>query len=179
MKLLVSIYHAYMNKKGLLDLYYEQRFPGAKFFGCRLSNVNLKTYSFGRSCKLYGLRSLGGYLKIGEQVYVNGNFRLEGGDGHEIRIGNDVLIGPDVYISTIDHKINGLPERKGPVTIGNKVWIGQRVTILRNVSIGEGSVVGAGSVVTKNIPAHEIWAGNPAKFLKKVVDYGLVEQPVG
>ncbi|MCK5843786.1 MAG: hypothetical protein KAG97_03700 [Victivallales bacterium] len=42
------------------------------------------------------------------------------------------------------------------------------VTIEDGVFIGENSVVGAGSVVVKSIPANEIWAGNPAKFIKKL-----------
>lgn len=39
--------------------------------------------------------------------------------------------------------------------------------ISKPVCIGDGAIVGSGSVVTKNIPAYEIWAGNPAKFIKK------------
>ncbi len=35
--------------------------------------------------------------------------------------------------------------------------------------IGDEAVIGAGSVVTKNIPAGEIWAGNPAKLIRKIV----------
>lgn len=46
--------------------------------------------------------------------------------------------------------------------------IGSSVTILCGVIIGKGSIVGAGSVVTKNIPVGEIWAGNPARFMRKV-----------
>lgn len=46
--------------------------------------------------------------------------------------------------------------------------IGSGSVILCGTTIGEGAVVGAGAVVTKDIPAGEIWAGNPARFLKKV-----------
>ncbi|MBR1435568.1 MAG: acyltransferase, partial [Bacteroidales bacterium] len=54
-----------------------------------------------------------------------------------------------------------------PVRICDDVLLGARVIVLKGVTIGEGSVVGAGSVVTKNIPPHQIWAGNPARFIRE------------
>ncbi len=51
--------------------------------------------------------------------------------------------------------------------IGNDVWIGSQCLIKGGVSIGDGAVVGMGSVVTHDISPYEIWAGNPAKFLRK------------
>ena len=50
--------------------------------------------------------------------------------------------------------------------IKDNVFIGARCLILKGVVVGENSIIGAGSVVTKNIPDNEIWAGNPAKFIK-------------
>ena len=46
--------------------------------------------------------------------------------------------------------------------------IGAGSTILPGIEIGENAMGGAGSVVTKNMPAGEVWAGNPAKFLRKI-----------
>lgn len=46
--------------------------------------------------------------------------------------------------------------------------IGAGSVILPGVVIGEGAFVAAGSVVTKDVPAGELWMGNPAKFYKKV-----------
>ena len=54
------------------------------------------------------------------------------------------------------------------VKIKNNVFIGAKYIILKGVTIGENSVVGAGSVVTKSIPANQIWAGNPAKFIRNL-----------
>ena len=55
-----------------------------------------------------------------------------------------------------------------PVVIGDNVFVGAKCIILKGVTIGENSIIGAGSVVTKSIPANEIWAGNPAKFIRKI-----------
>lgn len=50
--------------------------------------------------------------------------------------------------------------------IGSDVWIGVNSVIKSGVKIGHGAVIGAGSIVTKDIPAYEIWAGNPAHKIK-------------
>lgn len=55
-----------------------------------------------------------------------------------------------------------------PVTIKENAFIGAHSTILKGVTIGKNSIIGACSVVTKNVPDNEIWAGNPAKFVKKI-----------
>ena len=53
------------------------------------------------------------------------------------------------------------------ITIMPRAFIGTNSIICSNVTIGEGAIVGAGSVVTKDIPPYEVWAGNPAHFIKK------------
>jgi acetyltransferase-like isoleucine patch superfamily enzyme len=55
-------------------------------------------------------------------------------------------------------------------TVGIAVSIGSNATILGGIYIGDGAVIGAGSVVTKDVPPREVWAGNPARFLRKVSD---------
>lgn len=59
--------------------------------------------------------------------------------------------------------------------VGNDVWIGNNCLIKAGVTIGNGAVVGMGSVVTKNVPDYEIWAGNPAKFIRKRFSDNQVE----
>lgn len=95
-----------------------------------------------------------------------------------ITIGDNVKIGGGTCVYTSDfHSLDAEIRRTkedqknrktAPVNIGNDVFIGARCLILKGVTIGEKSIVGAGSVVTKSIPSGEIWAGNPAKFIRKV-----------
>lgn len=54
--------------------------------------------------------------------------------------------------------------------IGNDVWLGIRTIVLGGVTIADGAVIGAGSVVTKDVGPYEIWAGNPARFIRKRFD---------
>lgn len=58
--------------------------------------------------------------------------------------------------------------RSADIIIGNDVFIGANSIILKGVSIGDRVIIGAGSVVSKNIPMDEIWAGNPARFIRKI-----------
>jgi acetyltransferase-like isoleucine patch superfamily enzyme len=57
-----------------------------------------------------------------------------------------------------------------PVRIGNDVWVGERSILLKGVSLGNGCVVAPGSVVTESFPAFSLVAGNPARFVRKVIN---------
>lgn len=54
--------------------------------------------------------------------------------------------------------------------IGNDVWIGDRAIIKAGVRVGNGAVIGMGSVVTHDVGAYEVWAGNPARMIKRRFD---------
>ncbi len=96
----------------------------------------------------------------------------------KIRIGDNVRIGGGTVVYTTDFHSLDPNERIShhdakyrkcaPVEIKDNVFIGARCIILKGVTIGENSVVGAGSVVTKSIPSNQIWAGNPAKFIRNL-----------
>jgi acetyltransferase-like isoleucine patch superfamily enzyme len=93
-----------------------------------------------------------------------------------ITIGNYVNCGGNVSIWDTDfhplekearrhHELNSI--KKAPIVIEDDVFIGANSIILKGVHIGAAAIIGAGSVVTKNIPAGETWAGNPAKFIRR------------
>lgn len=115
--------------------------------------------------------AVGKYVSIGEGTYANMNLTLI--DDWKITIGKNVLIGPNVTISTTGHPVSPRHRLDGmysfPVTIGDNVWIGAGVIILPGVTIGENSVIGAGSVVTKDIPANVVAFGNPC-HVHRVID---------
>ncbi|MDO3628846.1 acyltransferase [Mucilaginibacter sp. BT774] len=92
-----------------------------------------------------------------------------------IAIGQFVLCGGNVSIWDTDfHPLDFRDRRQdlsnkinsSPIVIGDDVFIGANSIILKGVTIGNRSIIGAGSVVTKSIPEDEIWAGNPARFIK-------------
>lgn len=56
----------------------------------------------------------------------------------------------------------------GEVKIKKGSFIGTKTIITKSVVIGEKAIVGAGSVITKDIPDYEVWAGNPAHFIRKI-----------
>lgn len=70
-----------------------------------------------------------------------------------------------------------LDHKEDPVlTIGNDVWIGAGVSVKAGLSIGDGAVIGAGSVVTHDVPPYEIWAGNPARLIRKRFDDETIQK---
>lgn len=56
---------------------------------------------------------------------------------------------------------------RGKVIIQENAYLGMNTLVVKPVTIGKNSIVGAGSIVTKDIPDNEVWAGNPARFIRK------------
>ncbi|WP_022676272.1 DapH/DapD/GlmU-related protein [Novosphingobium sp. B-7] len=87
-----------------------------------------------------------------------------------IEIGPHCRIGPDcVLCDTNHHPVHqGDKVRVAPIRLGRNVWLGRGVIVLPGVTIGDHAVVAAGAVVTQDIPAAQVWRGNPASFAKAV-----------
>lgn len=108
-------------------------------------------------------------IHLGRNVFINSGCKFQDQGG--IHIGDDVLIGHNVVLATLNHDEN--PEMRqnlkpSPIKIGDKVWIGSNATILPGVSIGDGAIIAAGAVVTKDVEKNSIIAGVPAKFIRNV-----------
>ncbi|QMW65347.1 sugar O-acetyltransferase [Mumia sp. ZJ1417] len=98
---------------------------------------------------------------FGERVFINqGCYFLDFGG---ITIGDRVLIGPNVTLSTSGHPVE-VAERfdyltHAPIVIEDDVWIGAGATVAPGVTIGHGSVIGAGTVVAKDVPPLSVVTG--------------------
>ncbi len=88
-----------------------------------------------------------------------------------IKIGNDCLIAPFVYIVDSDHginreiPINQQPNQTDPIIIEDDVWIASGAKILKGVTIHQGAVIAAGAIVNQDVPAYSIVGGMPAKVI--------------
>lgn len=118
-------------------------------------------------------------LTIGDRTYIGPRACLYSLLA-PLRIGADVMFGPNVTVITGDHRIDlvgrtmrsvgndeKLPTNDAPVIIEDDVWVGANVVILKGCTIGTGSVIAAGAVVTSDVEPFSIYGGIPAKKLKE------------
>ncbi|MBD1431745.1 acyltransferase [Sphingobacterium sp. DN00404] len=95
-------------------------------------------------------------IVVQDNVKIGGGVKIYDTDFHSL--------DPSIRASKDDTR----RKKTAPILIKNNAFIGAFSIVLKGVTIGENSIVGAGSVVTKSIPDNEIWAGNPAKFIRKI-----------
>ena len=112
-------------------------------------------------------------IEVGDNVFLNYNCMLL--DCNKIKIGNNVLIAPNVQMYAATHPVDYRVrleelEMAYPITIEDNVWIGGGAIICPGVTIGKNSVIGAGSVVVKDIPANSVAVGNPCRVVKTLED---------
>ena len=108
-------------------------------------------------------------IHLGKNVFINSGCRFQDQGG--IYIGDNVLIGHNVVLATLNHEEN--PSKRGnlipsPIKIGNDVWIGSNATVLSGVTIGDGAIVAAGAVVTRDVDKNTIVAGVPARYIRDI-----------
>lgn len=111
-------------------------------------------------------------IAIGDRVRIGSRCHIWAGPGRgQIRIGNDVLFGPEVMVTAASYDYNhGSPVTDQPMTerdieIGDDVWLATRAVILPGARIGNGAVVAAGAVVKGEVPPFAIVAGAPARIV--------------
>lgn len=105
------------------------------------------------------------YIGPHTHVYITG----------DMTIGEGSIFGPFCFLIDHDHdfdlksklKLEEMTVNKeDQINIGKHTWLGTRSTVMKGVTIGDYSVIGAGSIVTKNIAAHSLAVGVPAKVVK-------------
>lgn len=115
-----------------------------------------------------------GGVKICTHSYING---ATIDCSNSIEIGEYCAIAQGAIIKDSDEhaivdELGNKNEYTQPIIIGNKVWIGTNAIILKGVTIGDGAIVAAGAVVTKDVPAHALVAGVPAKVIREnIIDW--------
>jgi acetyltransferase-like isoleucine patch superfamily enzyme len=123
--------------------------------------ITIGKHSYSAGIVKGGLSSvtIGNFCSIGENVV------FDAGMQHNLK---NITTSP---LNQLFPDVMGLegrhPITKGNIVIKNDVWISEGCFIMGNTQISDGAVVGARSVVTKNIPPYEVWAGTPAKFIRK------------
>ena len=114
-------------------------------------------------------------MDIAETALVSVGARLDKVNPRGIHIGDDTYIASGTRVLAHDYCL----KKHGDTRIGRKCLIGADAIILCGVNIGDEVIVGAGSVVTKDVPAHCIVAGNPARIIRQNIQtrrYGQLAQ---
>lgn len=126
------------------------------------------------------------YSKIsvsdGASLYIDDNVGITNTSiqcTNRIFIGKNSLIGAgclimDSNFHALDYNARRINHgvamaKSSPIHIGNDVFIGAKTIICKGVNIGDRAIIAAGSVVVKSVPDDEVWGGNPAMFIRRMV----------
>lgn len=127
--------------------------------------VVLKKAVIGENCNICSHCFIENDVVIGNNVTIKNGVQIWDG----ITIEDNVFIGPNVTFTNDRYPVSRADDYNCEKTIVKKgAVIGANATLLPGITIGEGAMIAAGSVVTKDVAAHTVVLGNPAKFLKKV-----------
>jgi len=132
------------------------------------SNVTVcaNNITLGRYSAIHAFGTVIGNVKIGDYVMIAKNVFISSGKHHYDTNFSYLPIKMQDYIYS-----QNSGEFSTPVIIEDDVWIGVNCVVMSGVKISKGAVIGSNSVVTKNIEPYSVYAGNPAKFIKKRYDF--------
>jgi UDP-2-acetamido-3-amino-2,3-dideoxy-glucuronate N-acetyltransferase len=141
----------------------------------------MKGAVIGRDCNIGDHAFIEAGARIGDRVTVKNQAMVWDG----VEIGDDVFVGPGVsFTNDVSPRSRRLPlgqvssgyrgkaEWLVPTRVGNGASLGARCVILPGAHIGAYAMVAAGAVVTREIPAHALVAGVPAKLVGRLCQCG-------
>ena len=127
--------------------------------------VVLPGAQIGKDCNICSHVFIENDVVVGDRVTVKCGVQLWDG----VTIEDDAFIGPNVTFTNDRYPpSDNFPQKIERTRVGRHASIGANATILPGVSVGEGAMIGAGSVVTRDVPAGELWLGNPARLHRKL-----------
>ena len=126
--------------------------------------VILPKVQIGENCNICSHCMIENNVHIGNNVTIKNGVQLWDG----MSIEDNVFIGANVTFTNDKYPRSKQAVELLPITIKKGASIGAGSSIIGGITIGEGAMIGTGSVVTKDVPAGELWFGNPAKFIRKI-----------
>lgn len=127
--------------------------------------VILRGARIGANCNICAHTLIEGDVIIGDRVTVKSGVFLWDGT----RIEDDVFIGPNAtFTNDLMPRSKVYPEAFSGIIVRRGASIGANATLLPGITIGEFAMVGAGAVVTKDVEAHSVVVGNPARVIRKL-----------
>ena len=118
----------------------------------------------GKDCNICANCFIENKVKIGDSVTVKSGVYIWDG----VTLEDYVQLGANVTFTNDKYPRSKQPFELQLTLVKKNASIGAGTVILGGITIGENAMIGAGSVVTKDIPANELWLGNPAKFVRKL-----------
>ena len=128
--------------------------------------VILPMAKIGENCNICAHCMIENEVVVGNNVTIKNGVQLWDG----ITLEDNVFVGANVAFTNDKYPRSKRYGHTLPTMIKCGASIGAGCTILCGITIGENAMIGAGSVVTKDVAAGELWVGNPAKFVRKIVD---------
>jgi acetyltransferase-like isoleucine patch superfamily enzyme len=120
------------------------------------------------------------FIRVGKGTFIGESVVIRGQGG--VTIGDRVLIAPMAKVLAVNHKFADTTRSVMDqgitgygIVIGDGAWIGAGAAVLDGVHIGAGAVIGANAVVTRDVPAHAVAVGMPARVVRQLAadDPGL------
>lgn len=126
--------------------------------------VVLPKAHIGENCNICSHCMIENDVRIGNNVTIKNGVQIWDG----MTIEDDAFIGSNVTFTNDKYPRSKQPFDLLPITIKKGATIGGGSSIIGGVTIGENAMIGIGSVVTHNVPAGELWYGNPARFIRRI-----------